>query len=79
MEEPQGEKLLYTAEDAGFLLSIGRTVVFELMASDRLRSVNIGRSRRIAKDELTRFVDELYDLRGEAEMGPATEYPEDAA
>jgi excisionase family DNA binding protein len=53
------EKLLLTAEEAGEILSIGRTVVYELMARGMLESVAIGRSRRVPVEALTSFVQGL--------------------
>ncbi|PWU53380.1 transcriptional regulator [Micromonospora globispora] len=50
------DKLCYTAREAATLLSVSRTKVYELLASGQLRSIRIGRSRRIAADELRRFI-----------------------
>ena len=49
-------RLCYTAQEAGRLLGIGRTKVYELMASGALGSILIGRSRRIPADRLRQFV-----------------------
>jgi excisionase family DNA binding protein len=49
-------RLLLRPEEAARALSISRTRIYELMASGRLRSVKIGRSRRIAVDALAAFV-----------------------
>jgi excisionase family DNA binding protein len=57
-------KLLLTPEEAAEVLGIGRSKVFELLAAGRLRSVKIGRSRRIAAATLTEFV---ASLEAEAE------------
>jgi len=53
------EKLLLTAEEAGELLSIGRTKVYELMADGLIESVAIGRCRRIPVRALEPFVEAL--------------------
>ena len=53
------EILFYTPEDAAHLLSIGRTKVFELMASGELQSVQIGRARRIPRESLEDFATRL--------------------
>jgi excisionase family DNA binding protein len=50
------DKLLATAEEAAEILNVGRSTVFELMRTGRLRSVKIGRSRRISYDALREFV-----------------------
>jgi excisionase family DNA binding protein len=48
--------LLVSIERAGRELGIGRTLVYELLAAQRLPSVKIGRRRFIRRDELLRFV-----------------------
>jgi excisionase family DNA binding protein len=50
------DKVLLTAEEAGQLLSLGRTKVYELMATGELESVTVGRARRVPADALSRFV-----------------------
>ena len=55
-KEKHMENLLLTPERAGERLDIGRTRVYELMASGELRSVKIGRSRRIPASALQEFV-----------------------
>lgn len=42
-----GDKLLFTPEEAARVLGIGRTKVFRLIREDKLESVRIDRSRRI--------------------------------
>jgi excisionase family DNA binding protein len=49
-------KILLRPEEAARALSIARTRIYELMASGKLRSVQLGRSRRIAADDLRDFV-----------------------
>jgi excisionase family DNA binding protein len=53
------EKLLLTPEEAAERLSVGRSRIFELIGSGRLRSVRLGASRRIPTSALVEFVDEL--------------------
>lgn len=53
------DKLLLTPEEAAERLSVGRSRVFELIGSGRLRSVRIGASRRIPADALVDFVNAL--------------------
>ena len=48
--------MLLTPEEAAEVLSIGRTTVYELMSSGALRSVSIGRSRRVPARALEEFV-----------------------
>jgi excisionase family DNA binding protein len=51
--------LLVTPEEAARRLSVGRTTIYELMASGELQSVNIGRSRRVPVSSLSSFVNRL--------------------
>ena len=53
------DKLLLTPEEAAERLSVGRSRIFELISTGRLRSVRIGASRRIPAAALTDFVNEL--------------------
>ena len=48
--------LLLTPEDAAKVLGIGRTTVYALMKAGDLRPVHIGRSYRLARAELERYV-----------------------
>ena len=49
-------KELLTVKETAQLLSISRTKVFDLLARSELRSLKIGRARRIARSELERFI-----------------------
>jgi excisionase family DNA binding protein len=44
-------------------LAVGQTKVYELMSSGELRSVKVGRSRRVPSDDPERFMAELDDSR----------------
>lgn len=48
--------LLYTVAGAAKRLSIGRSSVYELLATKQLESITIGRMRRIPADALDAFV-----------------------
>ena len=50
------DKRMLTAVEVAAILGIGRTKVFELMASGELESVAIGRCRRVPIDALDAFV-----------------------
>lgn len=50
---------LLTVEEAAERLRVGRTRMFALIGSGAIRSVKIGRSRRIPSTELPRYVREL--------------------
>ena len=53
------DQLLVTPEEAARRLSVGRTTIYELMASGELQSVNIGRCRRVPVSSLSSFVSKL--------------------
>jgi excisionase family DNA binding protein len=52
-------RLLLTPEHAADKLAIGRTTVYALMQRGELRSVKIGRSRRVPADALDEYVGKL--------------------
>ena len=54
------ESLLLTPEEAARLLRIGRTTVYALMKAGDLHPVHIGRSCRLARAELERYVNRLH-------------------
>ncbi|OAA26555.1 DNA-binding protein, excisionase family [Frankia sp. EI5c] len=55
-------KLLFTPAEAAEILAIGRTTVYELLATGALESVRIGRSRRIPRAALNAYVRRLRGL-----------------
>ncbi|MGD0085427.1 MAG: helix-turn-helix domain-containing protein [Acidimicrobiales bacterium] len=52
-------QLLLKPEQVAKALAIGRTRVYELMASGSLPSILIGRSRRVPRQAVVRFVEDL--------------------
>jgi excisionase family DNA binding protein len=54
-----GDALLMTPEEAARVLRVGRTTIYELIKAGELRPVHIGRSCRLARAELERYVDRL--------------------
>ena len=57
--DDQAEPLLLTPEEAAALLRVGRTTVYGLMKAGELRPVHIGRSCRLSRAELERYVRHL--------------------
>ena len=57
------ETLLLKIPEVMARLAVGQTKVYELMSSGELRSVKVGRSRRVPSDDLERFMAELDDSR----------------
>ncbi|SFO60958.1 DNA binding domain-containing protein, excisionase family [Geodermatophilus obscurus] len=53
------DPLLLTPEEAATVLGIGRTTVYALMKAGELHPVHIGRSCRLPRAELERFVGRL--------------------
>ena len=55
------EQLMYRPAEAARVLGLGRTSVFALIKSGRLRSVKFGGARFITADALRAFVRELEE------------------
>ena len=53
------ESLLLTPVEAAVVLRISRRKVYELMGAELLRSVKIGRCRRVPVEDLRRYVESL--------------------
>lgn len=64
----QTDKLLLTVEEAASLLSLHRARIFPLLAAGRIRSLKIGRNRRIPRSELEAFIAE--ELAAQQEYQP---------
>ncbi|HEV7195274.1 MAG TPA: helix-turn-helix domain-containing protein [Pedococcus sp.] len=54
-----GGRLLFTPEEAATVLRIGRTTVYALMKAGELHPVHIGRSCRLSRADLERYVRRL--------------------
>ena len=85
MTYPQdADKLLVTIEEAARRLSIGRSHLYEHLLRGTLRSVRIGRSRRIPSRDLEAFIEALLKdsatgppVSGrQAQMRPVKSVPE---
>lgn len=55
------QKLLYRVNEAGQVLGLSRSRIYELMSSGRLPSVSIGRSRLITRQALEDFARRLVE------------------
>jgi excisionase family DNA binding protein len=53
------EQLMYRPAEAAHVLGMGRTAVFGLIKSGRLRSIKLGGARFVTADALRAFVREL--------------------
>ena len=63
------ERRLLTIQQVARYLQISRASVYRLIGRGELKAVKVGRCRRIAADDLQRFVE---GLRGESEGGAAS-------
>jgi excisionase family DNA binding protein len=63
------DTLLLKPDEAAAELRLSRATVYQLLASGRLRSVAVGRARRIPREALREFVEQLV---GEGSAGVAT-------
>jgi excisionase family DNA binding protein len=70
-----GDQLLLTPEEAARLLRVGRTTVYALMKTGELRPVHIGRSCRLSRAELERYVTRLEAPEREAPARPRRRRP----
>ena len=75
-EVMESNPLLLTPEEAATVLRIGRTTIYALMKAGELRPVRSGRSCRLARAELERYVRSLGTPSDTAptptgEVGPA--------
>jgi excisionase family DNA binding protein len=53
------ERIAYPADESAYLLGISRSRMYELMAAGEIRSVKIGRSRRIPRQALLDYIASL--------------------
>jgi excisionase family DNA binding protein len=54
-----GSELLINVDEAARRLGIGRSHIYRYIDNGRLRSVRLGRSRRVAPQDLEAFVEEI--------------------
>jgi excisionase family DNA binding protein len=65
--DPKGERLLVTIPEAAVVLAIGRSTVYRLICTGQLTPIHIGRSVRLAVEELEAFVDGQLAINGDTE------------
>ncbi|MBS1848980.1 MAG: helix-turn-helix domain-containing protein [Actinobacteria bacterium] len=56
-------KALLTTDEAADALALSRTMVFNLIRAGELRSVRIGRARRVPVDAINEFVAERLEAQ----------------
>ncbi len=57
MEMKSNQQLAYTVAEASSLISISKSFAYEMINCGKLRTIKIGRSRRITQEQLTEFLD----------------------
>jgi excisionase family DNA binding protein len=53
------EKLLYTIDEAAQALSLGRSLLYQLVLTGQIASIKVGRYRRIPVVSLKSYVEQL--------------------
>jgi excisionase family DNA binding protein len=71
LRDVPASSLLLTPEEAAQVLRVGRTTIYALMKADEVRPVHIGRSCRISRAELERYVRRLESPRPSAAQRPS--------
>ncbi len=72
---PASDPLLLTPEDAAHVLRVGRTTIYALMKAGDLRPIHIGRSCRLSRAELERYVRRLDSPEPVPSRAPARKRP----
>ena len=65
------EPLLLRAEEAAKLLALGRSTVFQLLATGELPAVRVGRAVRVRRVDLERWIEERARAAAEPTGGVA--------
>lgn len=60
--DPEPAPLLLRIPEAGRLLGLGRTTMYELISAGEVEVIHIGRAARIPLDSVERFVDRLRSV-----------------
>jgi excisionase family DNA binding protein len=68
-----GRHLLVSIPEAAEMLSVCRTSIYELIWKDELTAVHIGRSVRLAVEQLERFVSDRVALGGTEQAANLTQ------
>lgn len=55
-QEPASSKLAYSIDEASGLISVSRAHLYRLLDSGEMKSIHIGRSRRITHGQLKEFL-----------------------
>jgi len=66
-----GPRLLLKFEEAGTVLGVGRTKIFELVGAGEIEAVRIGRARRVPYESLVAFVEGMRSTQRQSDPKPA--------
>ncbi len=58
MDKEKEQPILLRAEQVCRIVNLGRSKVYELIASRQIKSIRIGRSRRVLREDLMAWIDE---------------------
>jgi excisionase family DNA binding protein len=58
------DKLLFDIQEVSEITGLGRSLLYEKLRSGELRSVKVGRARRVSKNAIEDFVRALEDQCG---------------
>lgn len=53
---PRPQRLAYTVQEAAMLLSLSRSLVYELINAGKIETIKIGRARRITSRQLDAYI-----------------------
>ncbi|MBL8087461.1 MAG: helix-turn-helix domain-containing protein [Chthonomonas sp.] len=59
---PPVQRLAYTVQEAAALLSLSRSLVYELINAGKIDTIKIGRARRITSNQLEKYLQECEHL-----------------
>ncbi len=68
-EGPRKQPMCLTPEEVGRVLGIGRTFVYDLLASGQLESIKLGRRRLVPVDAIERLIAEERQRQADESAG----------
>jgi excisionase family DNA binding protein len=59
--DPNNQPILVTVADVAIMLSIGRTATWELVRNHKIKSIKIGRTRRVPVAAIQEYINQLLE------------------
>ena len=59
---PRVQRLAFTVQEAAVMLSLSRSLVYELINAGKIETIKIGRARRITSNQLEKYLQECERL-----------------